>query len=332
MSKNSSIKKIKFASIIVTYRCNARCHMCNIWKHPSEKSQEITPEIIDKLPAIPTFNITGGEPFLREDLNEILAVIKPKARRVVISTNGYWTERILEVARKNPWVGLRISMEGLPQANDQLRGIKDGFDHGLRTLIELNNMGIRDIGFGITVSDRNADDLLELYHLAKMLGVEFATAAVHNSYYFHKFDNRFESPEIAIRRLRQLVDELLSSRRPKDWFRAYFNQGLINYIQGNPRMLPCRMGSQAFFLDPYGEIRPCNVMEESLGNIKNSDFYDIWNSRQAQVVREKVGYCQHNCWMMGSVSEIMKKNISVPLKWVIKKKYLSAFMSKNDDK
>lgn len=316
--------RIRFACIIVTYRCNCKCHMCNTWQFPSGKEEEITPADIARLPAIPNINITGGEPFLREDLDEILTVLRPKTQRLVISTNGFWTERVLEVARRHPWIGIRVSLEGLPKANDELRGIKDGFDHGIRTLAELRNQGMQDIGFGITLSDRNAMDLMELYHLAKMMGIEFATAAIHNSFYFHKQDNRFEHQDVVIGELKKLIGELLHGRRLKDWFRAYFNYGLINYIRGNPRLLPCRMGRQSFFVDPYGEILPCNGLHQqvSMGNIKKQSFEEIWNSPEADKVKSQCAGCKQNCWMIGSVAEPMKENLMIPLKWIIKTKFM----------
>jgi len=86
------------ASIIVTYRCNARCRMCNIWKHPTKPDEEIKPETLEKLPRLDFCNVTGGEPFLRDDILDIVDVIKKKSNRVVISTNGYLTDRILKVA------------------------------------------------------------------------------------------------------------------------------------------------------------------------------------------------------------------------------------------
>lgn len=314
---------IKFASIITTYRCNSKCHMCNIWQYPTCREEEILPADIAKLPPIPNINITGGEPFLRDDLGEFLDVLRPKAKRVVISTNGYWTERVLSIARKHPWIGVRISIEGLPKANDELRGIPNGFDHGIRTLAELSHLGLKDIGFGITLSDRNVKDLMELYHLAKMLHVEFATAAVHNSFYFHKLDNQFEDPQAAVEQLKRLSDELLESRRVKDWFRAYFNHGLANYIKGNPRLLPCKMGSEAFFVDPLGEIRPCNGGGGlSMGNIKKNSFNEIWNGERAAEVRRQIAACQSNCWMVGSVAEPMKENMLSVGRWVLKRKLL----------
>ncbi len=315
------MKSINFASIIVTYRCNARCHMCNTWQHPSKKEEELGIDVYEKLPFMQTVNVTGGEPFLREDLADVIGVLKKKTKRLVISSNGYFTDRILKLFEKHRDIGIRISIEGLPKANDELRGIKDGFDHGIRTLIGLRHRGIKDIGFGITISDRNARDMIELYRLAKMMGMEFATAAVHNAFYFHKFDNRFEHPEIAIEELKQLIRELLRSRKVKDWFRAYFNYGLINYIKGNPRLLPCEMGHDSFFLDPAGKILPCNVMEETMGNLRESSFDDIWSGLDAGRIREQVKKCTKNCWMIGSVSQQIRKNMLGVGTWILKNKF-----------
>lgn len=311
---------IKFASLVVTYRCNARCHMCNSWQHPTEAEREIGTADYAKLPFMDTVNVTGGEAFLREDLEEVIEVLKKKSRRLVISSNGFHTDEIVRLFGKQRDIGIRISIEGLPKANDELRGIKDGFDHGIRTLLELHRMGIKDIGFGITVSDRNAKDLLELYEMSRMMGLEFATAAIHNSFYFHKFDNRFERPEEAIAELRKLIAELLKSGKAKDWFRAYFNHGLINYIQGKPRLLPCAMGHDSFFLDPHGEVFPCNVLEESMGNLQSTSFDEIWHGRNAEGIRQKVRECKNNCWMIGSVSQQMKKKVWIPSTWILRSK------------
>ncbi len=104
-------------------------------------------------------NVTGGEPFIRKDINEIIDVIRPKTNRIVISTNGFFTEKIIELFKKYPDLGIRISIEGLQKSNDTIRGIRNGFDRGLRTLLTLRRMGIKDIGFGMTVQDVNCRDL-----------------------------------------------------------------------------------------------------------------------------------------------------------------------------
>ncbi len=77
------------ACLIVTYRCNAKCYMCNTWLNPSKKTEEFKPDLVEKIPeGLKFINITGGEPFLREDLEDILAVAVKKSKRVVISRNS----------------------------------------------------------------------------------------------------------------------------------------------------------------------------------------------------------------------------------------------------
>lgn len=311
------------ACIIVTYRCNAKCHMCNTWEFPSQPGHEITPAIVLKLPnGLKFINITGGEPFLREDLEEIVQVALDKTERLVISSNGYYTDRMIALARKFPQIGVRISIEGLPAANDKLRGLPDGFDHGLRSLLELRALGLKDVGFGITVSDVNAKDMIELYRLADAVGLEFATASTHNSYYFHKHDNAFKDPEMVAQEFEKLSCELLKTKRIKNWFRAYFNHGMANYVRGGKRLLPCEVGTDMFFLDPYGRIMPCNGMdaEMPMGDLTKQSFEEIWNGEQARKVREAVKRCDKNCWMIGSVAPAMRKDKLTPLKWIIRQK------------
>ena len=315
------------AAIITTYRCNCRCRMCHIWKYPTRPEEEFQPGVLSKLPRLDFANITGGEPFLRDDLKEIVSILKTRARRIVISTNGYFTDRIIDLVRETGNIGIRISIEGLPAANDELRGIRDGFDHGLRTLLELQRMGLKDIGFGITVSDRNARDMLELYQLARSMNIEFATAVVHNSFYFHKDDNVIRDKETVISCFEKLISDMLRSPKPKNWFRAYFNYGLINYIKGNPRLLPCGAGENTFFLDPFGEMRPCNGMEEagvstSMGNLKDGTFAEIWEGERGRRVRAAARECDRNCWMIGTASPAIKKYPLRPILWVLKNKFL----------
>lgn len=298
--------------------------MCNTWQHPSRKEEEFAPDLVDKLPGDLSFiNITGGEPFIRSDIELIIEKALRKTRRLVISTNGYFTDKIIKAAaRFGNRIGFRISIEGLPAANDELRGLKNGFDHGIRTLTTLHSMGMTDIGFGMTVSDRNAKDLIELYRLANAMGFEFATATTHNSFYFHKDDNTYQDRELVARAFENLAVELLNTNRPKNWFRAYFNMGLANKVRGNARPLPCEVGTDMFFLDPHGNIMPCNGSDEPMimGNLHEQSFNNIWNSPTANKIRKQVAECNKQCWMIGSAAPAMKKRISVPLKWVARNK------------
>ncbi|HOX54767.1 MAG TPA: radical SAM protein [Candidatus Omnitrophota bacterium] len=310
-------------SIIITYRCNARCNMCQVWNNPTMPSEEIGVDIIEKLPNMFFCNITGGESFVRQDLPKIVEVLRKKSKRVVISTNGYFTDRIVELFKRFPDIGIRISIEGMQKTNDEIRRIPEGFNRGLKTLYKLREMGIKDIGFGMTVQDLNCGDLTKLYLLSKELGYEFATATLHNSHYFQKWDNHIEDKDKVCAEFTKLINLLLKSKRPKDWFRAYFNYGLINYIKGNQRLLPCEMGQNGFFLDPWGDVLACNGMNQKqpMGNLKVQTWEEIWDSKSAKEVRCMVKSCNKQCWMIGSAAPAIWHHPLKPVLWVLKNKF-----------
>jgi MoaA/NifB/PqqE/SkfB family radical SAM enzyme len=320
-------RRTLYGSIIITYRCNARCNMCDCFRDPSKPAEELTPDVIRKLPEMAFTNITGGEPFIRTDIAEIVKELYKKTNRIVISTNGFFTERILALCEEFPEVGIRISIEGLQEANDKIRGIPDGFNRGYGTLKKLVEQGHRDVGFGCTVQEMNSNDLLSLYRMSDELGMEFATAALHNSFYFRKTDNKIKDKLRVARAFEQLINELLKSTSPKKWFRAYFNHGLINYIYGNKRYLPCGMGSNGFFVDPFGHVLPCNgsTKRMSMGNLNENTWDEIWNSERARQVRKEVKLCRKNCWMIGSVAPAMRQRIWAPALWVAKHKIKGSY-------
>ena len=254
---NNSEKKLN-GTVIVTYRCNARCSMCNRYKAPSKPEEEISIETIKKLPKMYFTNITGGEPFIRTDLKDIVRELYKKSDRIVISTNGFFTDRIVDLCKEFPQIGIRISIEGLEQTNNEIRGLQNGYQRGYGTLKKLREMGMKDVGFGMTVQDKNAPDLVPLYKISDEMGMEFATASLHNSFYFVEAKNIIHDRPMVAKNFENLVNELLRSNSPKKWFRAYFNHGLINYIYGQKRLLPCDMSFDTFFIDPYGDVMPCN--------------------------------------------------------------------------
>ena len=317
-------------TVIVTYRCNAKCTMCNRYKVPSKPEEEISIETIKKLPEMYFTNITGGEPFIRDDLKDIVRELLKKSDRIVISTNGFFTDRIVELCKEFPQVGIRISIEGLEKTNNEIRGLDDGFNRGYTTLKKLVDMGMKDVGFGMTVQDRNAADLVPLYNISDELGMEFATASLHNSVYFVESNNIIKDRLTVAQNFEDLVNRLLDSNSPKKWFRAYFNHGLINYIVSQKRLLPCDMSFDTFFIDPYGDVMPCNGTKEKqvMGNLNRQSWEELWNSEQAEKVRSFVRNCDRNCWMIGSVSPAMHKYIYKPAAWVIKHKFLRFFKKK----
>ncbi|MCD4679149.1 MAG: radical SAM protein [Bacteroidales bacterium] len=316
-------------AIITTYRCNARCGMCDIWKNPSKASEEFKPEILEKIPAgMQRLNITGGEPLLRKDINEIVRILDKKTKRLEISTNGYFFDRIEAIAKEFPNITIRVSVEGLPASNDRLRGIQNGFDHAMRTVLRLKELGIKDIGFAMTISGENCYDLLDLYTLVASMDIEFANAVVHNSFYFHKLNNEINNKEEIERIMLKFMERLLNSPRKnikkkiKDWFRAYLNLGLLRHVQGEERPIPCGASTDTFFLDPWGRVLACNgsVKPMIMGDLNTQTFVDIWGGEKAARVRDQVKNCNQNCWMTGTAVPAMRKNPLEPIKWVLRNK------------
>ena len=299
-----------FLLCAITYKCNSRCSFCDIWKKPHKK--ELEPEDYKKLPFINTINITGGEPFLRNDIVQIVKILQKKSKRIVISTNGFLTKQIVEQVRKMPKVGVRVSIDGINEIHDKLRGIKGGFNKAIKTIKLLKKNGLKDLGIGFTSSEQNIGELLKAYNLSKKLNVQFTNSIAHDSdIYFGKNKKIASNKEVLINELKVLRKKQLFSLNPKNWFRSYFIEGLIWYIKGKAFELPCYAGKESFYLDPYGNVYPCNVLDMKLGNIREDKLNKILGSKEINLKSCK------KCWMVCRVGPSMKKNKLKVIKRII---------------
>jgi len=318
-------------SIITTYRCPMMCNGCKISQDSSLEENELRPEELQKLPNVKRINLKGGsgEPFIREDLNEIVRVCFTKSPRVVISTTGWFEERILKLAEEFPKIGIRIIKEEFSCKTDDTPVKLGGFNRGLHILLRLKEMGLDDIGFGYNVFENDPEEMIALYGISRDHGLKFNTAAFNKFQVVPKIEKKLDNKEDVCVNFEKLIDLQMKGNRPKSWFRAFYNMGLINYLEGNRGMLPCEAGTVNFFVDPYGEIYPCNVSEEnraskSMGNIRESlQFNELWESEKAQKVRKMIRKCPNNCWMESTASPVMKKYIRHPAWWVVKNKLRS---------
>jgi MoaA/NifB/PqqE/SkfB family radical SAM enzyme len=303
--------------------------MCSIWKHQTNTSEELDAEWYDKMPDGLRINITGGEATIRRDIDRIFEILHPKSKLLELSTNGFNTEKIVELANKYPDILIRVSLEGLPAVNDAKRGLHDGFDHALRTMLELKKTKCRNIGFSVVISPDNYKDLLSLYELCVALDVELGNSVVHNSWYFHKFDNEETSFE-ALKQHELFVKALLQSKRRglkkklKDYGRAYFNKSIHCRLRGDaPGYRPqCGALTDFYFVDPFGNVTPCNGSEEEwiIGNIKEDSIENILKSDKAKDVAAKVRACKRNCAFIVTERHDMVRRPWKPVWWILKNK------------
>jgi len=225
--------------------------MCYIWKNPTEPKEEVSLETLSKLPAgFDNLNVSGGEPTLRKDLGEIADLLHPKARVMEISSNGLHPERLVPIIKKYPNIKVRFSLEGDQVTNDAIRGEKNGYATKVAGLRMLKEAGGTDLGFAMVIQDENVDQLVSVYEFARREGYELATSALHNAWQFYKNDNYFYDRKVVARKVEGLIEAMLRSSKPKNWFRAYLNLGLIEKILGHDRLIPCTAGKDFAFIDP----------------------------------------------------------------------------------
>jgi len=320
--------KLRDAFIAVTYDCNARCQMCNIWKNPSTKT--LPPEEYAKLPkSLRTINITGGEPFLRNDLLEVVRVIHsvvPTAR-LVFSTNGFMTETVVskmeQIKAIHPRVGVGVSIDGLEPTHDYIRGVPGIFARAIATVKGLKEAGIEDLRIAMTLSEGNSHEVKQVFELSRTLGVEFTMTLVHDSdLYFKKSNNiSLELLESVSKELPDVLQCQLRSTHVKDWFRAFHTQGIFDASHRQLYTSSCEAGQRYFFMSPDGDVYPCNVLNLKIGNISSVRTWDELYTKDAEErARQIVRKCKKDCWMVCNARSLMIANPMRTTAWVVKSK------------
>jgi Fe-coproporphyrin III synthase len=313
------------AIIVVNLECNARCAMCGIWK--LKQKGTLGADHYRSLPSsLARVGITGGEPFMREDLVDVVTTVHDAANRpqIVISSNGYLTARIVRfvdaTAHLRPSVGFGISLDGIGKTHDRIRGTRNAFDKVMRTIAALKERRVNNIRISFTITPDNVREMPDVHQLAGRLGVEFAAQIAHNSeLYYHTSTNSIVDPE----QLREAVNEVnrreLRSRSVKSWFRAYYNSGTLRHNAGQPRLAACHALKDFFYLSPHGDVYPCLFISKSIGNITHDDFSTIWRSDQAAAVRAEIDGCER-CWLMCTARSGLRKEIPKAVRWVAREK------------
>jgi radical SAM protein with 4Fe4S-binding SPASM domain len=315
------------AALAVTYNCNARCVMCNIWREKSLEGQ-LQAEDYERLPAsLRYINITGGEPFLREDLPEIIRVVKKSCpqSQVIISTNGFLPERIYDLMKRvyklDPQIGIGFSVDGIGDMHDRIRGVKGAYQRVMQSLERIQEIGVKNIRLGFTASRENVGHFGQVYRLANSKGVQFSCAVAQDSSHYFKTENNVTVDKDRLRQeLEYIMTCELKSFSPKRWLRAFFAQGLYGFACGNGRLLHCQAGSEFFFMNPYGDVYPCNVLDGVMGNIREFSFEELWDDERAERTREVVRGCRRKCWMICTARTAIRENKGKAIAWVLRNK------------
>jgi MoaA/NifB/PqqE/SkfB family radical SAM enzyme len=118
----------------------------------------------------PSFNITGGEPFLRQDLFEILDLLRSLGWETYLLTNGTLIDSERARRLKDLADGVQVSIEGSEGIHDSIRG-RGAFQAAARGVNHLVEAGVR-VSLNATISCLNVEHLTDLVTLGSNLGVE----------------------------------------------------------------------------------------------------------------------------------------------------------------
>ncbi|MBN2564200.1 MAG: radical SAM protein, partial [Candidatus Eisenbacteria bacterium] len=214
-------------------------------------------------------------------------------------------------------VAVRVSVDAVGEKHDEIRGVPGCFDRAMETVSRLKGQGVADLGLAATSSGRNPGELERVRMLAQEMGVSFIASAAHSSpIFFGEHDADRPRTDEAASEIASIMRAELASRDPRDWAKAYYMRGLVDYVRGRPRRLPCRAGTDHFYLDPVGDVYPCNISSLSMGNIREGSFEEL-RRKSESVVSPAVRDCKEQCWMVCTVTPPMRRRPLRPLAWIL---------------
>ena len=318
--------------LFVTDRCNAKCKHCLLADgvHTPDKSSELTIEEIDMLSknmdTLLFLLPTGGEPFIREELGEIIKLFyrNNRVRNVGIPTNGFFTERIIRTIKDlldtcpDLDLGVDVSIDGVREKHDEIRGVPGLFDKAVETFNELRSIERMYPKFNVnietTISSHNDKYLLENYNF-------FTNELKANTVFTlltrdkprdpaSKFFNIDRYEEYAKRMEEGIKKGNLTGYYSFPFFdfinakRIIRHRLIARVVRENRYQLPCFAGVLGVAIFSNGDVYPCELHTDlPLGNLRdyNFDFKAIWKNERAERARKTIQsgkcFCTYECFL-----------------------------------
>lgn len=324
ISQRGKLFKLNFA---VTYKCNSRCRICNIWKryiqNPKMAQEELEikeiHQIFKDFGKLVWISLTGGEPFLRNDLVDIVQSARDhcKIKMINITTNGFNSKHIEDrtrgIAEANvPFTFLNVSLDGPAETHNNIRGIKSAYDDAVKTLELLHTLSSEYsnllIGFEYTITPFNAGQLVLLVNKLNEAGLDWLvkdlTVTVYH--YGNLYDNldlnliqQSDKDSFKFKALNDVNNGLglIHSNSPLELIKKAFLKNARKYVVNGFAPLQCVALRNSLFLDPYGDVYPCIILEHRIGNLRNYhyDIHRLLKSENAVKVKREVDVCR-KCW------------------------------------
>lgn len=310
----------------VTFRCNARCIMCDSWKMKGESDLQL-PEIesiFQQLPKMDAIRLTGGEPFARPDLLEIveLAIRHLRPLGLHITTNGFLTDRIVDLCeRRSRAIPLQVmvSLDGLKEHHNYVRGSSIAWSSATKTLellAEQRKAWNLDLVVNQTIVDADGlEHYRQLKDFLKPMGIRHQTVVAYDTSATYNLEKEIDVAPKQVGQfttfgvfkeedLRLLFDEINEdldslpwwARRAKQYYLAGIRERLLSSERSenwtNP---PCAALHSHLRIFPNGDIPTCQFNSQTIGNLRKNSFAEIWESQFAKEQKEWVKTCV-GCW------------------------------------
>ncbi len=309
--------------INISRECEMRCMMCNIWQN---RKKEYTGRALDAdtlskmlersayLRKMPYVVMTGGEPFLRKDFEDILKAVLSAShvRKVTIGTSGFLSKKIicdlksaLKATPGNREVALQISLQGVGDVQDKIKGKPGSFARVEKTIADLKDLEKSYPGrlysyIYSVLQDQNKDSFEKTYEFARERGVGYTFGIINNLSYNMNTSEGYTKALIGEKDLARLEKLYPFYGVLKSWSRKGFTQQSTG--------LRCFAGYSSFFLDYDGSVFPClhtsGITSFKMGNIFDEPFDEIW--RRVSKARERTKTCSIDECLQGCDRSVVK--------------------------
>lgn len=303
-------KKPITCMISVTHNCNSGCITCNFWQLRSK--DELTLEEIKKIFSSPVMSnlknigITGGEPTLRPDLNEIIkAIHEITGVKPTLSTNGWMPKKVDTLLKENKDIirNVGTSVDGLEKTHDKIRGLNGGFSRVKETVQVVKNHGLRP-NIDTTISKGNYKELPEIIKEWKGYDHDFKVAQSSQYYYADNTSCNFELNNEEKKEFIEILEEIqpsVSINKPYSFF-------LKDWLKNRKRPV-CHAARFEIYIDAHGIVQPC-THKPPIGNIREKSLEEIWYSQDTEKLRKVYRNC-NDCYERCTTSDFWVS----PFKW-----------------
>ncbi len=248
------------ARINVNNACHSRCSYCSFWSTPTEEMDTATLcRVVAELAALGTrrLSLSGGEPMLRDDIDEVVACAAAAGISVSMNATGYRFARHPGALCRLDLV--KLSLDGREEVHDRVRGRPGAFAEMLEGIEVCRQLGVR-YAFAFTMTRQNLADVPYAADLARSHGTFVAFQPVMAHHHAHR-DAREQYPERP--QMLAAVDGLLERKRRGD--PAIRNSlGGLRHMRQWPRFdgtLPCFAGRAFVMVEANGDLVPCDRIE-----------------------------------------------------------------------